>query len=67
MSKTLTAIAEQLRRATATALKSPEVKARYTALGANSPSVEPEQFEAFVKNDATAAVTLIKAAHITQN
>ncbi len=61
------AIAEQLRRATATALKSPEVKARYTALGANSPSVEPEQFEAFVKNDATAAVTLIKAAHITQN
>ena len=61
------AIAEQLRRATATALKSPEVKARYAALGANSPSVEPEQFEAFVKNDAAAATALIKTAHITQN
>lgn len=61
------ALAAQISKATATALQSEAVKARYVSLGANYPHVEPAQFEAFVKAESTAATQLIKQAKITQN
>ena len=61
------ALAEQIAKATAAALHTEAVKARFLSLGANPPHVEPAQFEAFVKNESAAATKLIQQAKITQN
>ena len=61
------ALAEQIAKATATALQSEAVKTRFTSLGANYPHVEPAQFENFVKAESASTTKLIQQAKITQN
>lgn len=66
-SKLPDSIAERIRQATATALKSDAVKTRLIALGADYPSVAPEQFDAFVRKESAEVGKLVSTAKITQN
>ena len=59
--------ADKIAKAVSAALKSDAVKARFVSLGANAPSVEPAQFDAFVKNESVAAKKLITEAKIKQD
>ena len=44
------------------ALASPDVKERFSKLGADAWTLKPEQFDAYIKNEITSNATLVKAA-----
>ncbi len=60
--KTPRAIVNRLYQETQKALASPEVRKRFADLGADSMSMSPEQFDAFIKEELAANIVLAKAA-----
>lgn len=64
--KTPRAIVNKLNEEVAKALASPEVKDRFTRLGADAWTLKPEAFDAYIKEEIEANAKLVKAAGIAQ-
>jgi tripartite-type tricarboxylate transporter receptor subunit TctC len=60
--KTPREIVNRLNEEVAKALASPEVKERFTALGADAWTLKPEQFDAYVHDEIRSNAALVKAA-----
>jgi tripartite-type tricarboxylate transporter receptor subunit TctC len=65
--KTPREIVNRLYKETAAAVQVPEVKERLSRLGAESLTMPPDQFDAYVKQELRANAVLVKAAGITGN
>ena len=61
-SKTPREIVNRLNAEVVKALAAPEVKERFTALGADAWTLKPEQFDAYVHDEIKANAGLVKAA-----
>jgi tripartite-type tricarboxylate transporter receptor subunit TctC len=60
--KTPPAIVERLHAEVVKALATPEVKERFVALGADAWTLEPKQFDAYVRDEVKSNAALVKAA-----
>ncbi len=66
-SKTPREIVNRLHAETVKALQSPEIKARWASLNQDVHIFSPEEFDAFLREDAASNAALIKAAHLKFN
>jgi tripartite-type tricarboxylate transporter receptor subunit TctC len=63
--KTPREIVNRLHEEVNKALASPEVKDRFTRLGADAWTLPPEQFDAYIRQEINANQALVKAAGLT--
>jgi tripartite-type tricarboxylate transporter receptor subunit TctC len=63
-SATPPAVVRRLQEEAAKALASPEVKERFTRLGADAFPLTPEAFNAFIKTEMESAAAIAKAADL---
>jgi len=66
-SKTPRDIVNRLHAETVKALQSPEIKARWASLNQDVHIFSPEEFDAFLREDAASNAALIKSARLKFN
>jgi len=65
--KTPRELIDRLSRSTTAALQAPEVRERFSRLGAEPMAMTPEQFDALIRDELRTNAVLVKAAGITAN